>query len=246
MDESIIELIRCLREKGRNDLAGLIIRSASHIEDTTQYGSYWNKYLSVFSICAPLDQYRQLQELNENDRDFILGCVKHIFPKSEDLEVGSLDFKILQDEKKIKENESLAGSWIERSNNRLQEGRSLTAKGTYAEAVSSFQECIELSIKAIFLLLTDSYPKSHEFKDKEFKDILDKIPKVLAHLEFHKLYLYSKFWSNFYTIAKYGLENFSVGAEKLFGPEEAELAKLHSEKCYLAAHQLREYLDHPW
>jgi HEPN domain-containing protein len=112
--------------------------------------------------------------------------------------------------------------------------------------VSSFQECIELSIKAIFLLLTDSYPKSHEFKDKEFKDILDKIPSVLVYLEFHKLYLYSKFWSNFYTIAKYGLENFSIGAEKLFGQEEAELAKQHSEKCYFAAYQLKGYLNYPY
>jgi HEPN domain-containing protein len=246
MDASIIELIRYLRQKRRNDLADLIIGSMSDVEDTTQYGSYLNKYLSVFSICAPLAQYRKLQELNENDRDFILGCIKDMFPKSEDLEVSYLDFKILQDEKKIKENEALAGSWIERSNSSLHEGESLIAKGRYAEAVSSFQECIELSIKAIFLLLTDSYPKSHEFKDKEFKDVLDKVPKALAYLEFHKLYLYSKFWSNFYTIAKYGLENFSVGAEKLFGSEEAKLAKMHSEKCYSAAQQLRQYLDHPW
>ena len=67
---------------------------------------------------------------------------------------------------------------------------SLTPQSRYAEAVSSFQECIELSMKAIFLLLTASYPKTHEFKDKEFKDILDKIPEALAHMEFHKLYLY--------------------------------------------------------
>jgi len=246
MDVSIIELIRALKKQGRNDLADLIVGSACHIEDTTQYGSYLNRYLSVFSICAPVDRYRRLQEMNENDKDVILGCVQRIFPKSEDLEVGFLDFRILSNEKKIKENESLAKSWIERANNKLQTGKSLTPERRYAEAISSFQECIELSIKAIFLLLTDSYPKSHEFKDKEFKAILDKIPEVLVHLEFHKLYLYSKFWSNFYTTAKYGLENFSVGPEKLFGPEEAELAKLHSEKCYRATHQLKEYLDHPW
>lgn len=246
MDESINELVKCLRKKGRNDLAHLIVGSTSDIEDTTQYGSYLNRYLSAFSICAPLDRYRQLQKLNENNRALILACVKHIFPKSEDLEIGFLDFKILQNENRIKENESLAESWIERSNNRLQTGKNLTAERRYAEALSSFQECIELSIKAIFLLLTDSYPRSHEFKDKEFKDVLDRIPKVLAHLEFHKLYLYSKFWSNFYTIAKYGLENFGVGAEKLFGPEEAELAKLHSEKCYNAARQLKVYSDNPW
>ena len=69
MDVSIIELIRVLKKQGRNDLADLIIGSASHIEDTTQYGSYLNKYLSVFSICAPVDRYRRLQEMNENDKD---------------------------------------------------------------------------------------------------------------------------------------------------------------------------------
>ena len=246
MDLSIIELIRNLRKQSRNDLASMIVGSVSNIEDTTQYGSFWNRYLSVFSICAPLEQYRRLQEISENDKDLILGCIKDMFPKSEDLEVGFLDFKILPNEKKIKENESLAGSWIERASNRLQTGSSLMAERKYAEAVSSFQECIELSIKAIFLLLTDSYPRSHEFKDKEFKDVLDKIPNALVHLEFHKLYLYSKFWSNFYTIAKYGLENFSIGAEKLFGQEETELAKRHSAKCYLAAHQLKGYLDYPY
>lgn len=246
MDTSIIELTRCLRKENRNDLADLIVGSNSDIEETTQYGSYFNRYLSVFSICAPLAKYRQLLELSENERDLVLTCVKHIFPKSEDLEIGYLGFKIMQNEKGIDENRSLAESWIVRSNNRFEAGTGLTSKRRYAEAVSSFQECIELSIKAIFLLLMDSYPKSHEFKDKEFKDMLDKVPKALEHLEFHKLYLYSKFWSNFYTIAKYGLENLSVGAEKLFGPEEAELARLHSKKCYRAAQQMKAYLDHPW
>ena len=246
MDTCIIELIRCLKEISRNDLADLTIGSTSDTEETTQYGSYFNRYISVFSICAPLDKYRQLLELNKNDRDVILTCVKHMFPKSEDLEIGLLNFKIMQNEQVTKENQSLAESWIGRSNNRFEAGTSLTSQRRYDEAVSSFQECIELSIKAIFLLLTHGYPKSHEFKDKEFKDILDKVPKALVNLEFHKLYLYSRFWSNFYTIAKYGLENFSVGAEKLFGPEEAELARLHSEKCYHAARQLKAYLDNPW
>jgi len=30
------------------------------------------------------------------------------------------------------------------------------------------------------------------------------------------------------------------------GRHAVELAKLHSEKCYRATHQLKEYLDYPW
>jgi HEPN domain-containing protein len=246
MGRDIIELIKLLRKRSRNDLANLIIGSRSAIEETTQYGSYFNRYISVFSICAPLNKYRQLIELNEDDRDSILSCITQMFPKSEDLEIGHLGFKILQNEREIEENQSLAGSWIERSKGRFEAGTSLIGQGRYAEGISSFQECVELSIKAIFLLLTDSYPRSHEFKDKEFKDMLGHVPEALVHLEFHKLYLYSKFWSSFYTTAKYGLENFGTGAEKLFGAEEATLAKLHAEKCYRAAQQLKTYLDSPW
>jgi hypothetical protein len=65
-------------------------------------------------------------------------------------------------------------------------------------------------------------------------------------LEFPKLYLYLKFWSTFYTVAKYGLEKIGVGPEKLFGKEEAELALKHADKCYYAASVLKSYVEHPW
>lgn len=81
---------------------------------------------------------------------------------------------------------------------------------------------------------------------QEFKEILDKIPETLKYMEFHKLYLYSEFWSNSYTVAKYRFENFSIGPERLFGLGEAKLVKLHSEKCYQAALQLNQYINHPW
>jgi hypothetical protein len=45
---------------------------------------------------------------------------------------------------------------------------------------------------------------------------------------------------------KYGLEDFGIGAEKLFGIEEAHLANDHAQKCYSATVQLREYLRCPW
>ena len=75
---------------------------------------------------------------------------------------------------------------------------------------------------------------------------MEDIPEKLKHLDFPKLYLYSKFWLSFYTVAKYGLEKIGVGPEKLFEKEEAELALKHADKCYFAANQLRSYVEHPW
>ena len=47
-------------------------------------------------------------------------------------------------------------------------------------------------------------------------------------------------------VVKYGLENFGIGAGKLFGSEEAELAQKHADKCYSSSLQLKNYLRNPW
>jgi HEPN domain-containing protein len=143
-------------------------------------------------------------------------------------------------------NIQMAESFLKRASNKLNEARSSLENHYYAESVSASQECIELSVKAIFLLLQEEYPKRHEFKEEEFEAILKKIPEKLKYLEFPKLYLYLKFWSTFYTVAKYGLEKIGVGPEKLFGKEEAELALKHADKCYYAASVLKSYVEHPW
>ncbi|RLG61606.1 hypothetical protein DRO02_08870 [archaeon] len=89
------------------------------------------------------------------------------------------------------------------------------------------------------MLLQEKYSKKHGFSDEEFEAILNKIPENLKHLDYHKLYLYSKFWLSFYMVAKYGLEKIGVGPEKLFEKEEAELALKHANKSYHAASRLR-------
>ena len=65
---------------------------------------------------------------------------------------------------------------------------------------------------------------------------MKKIPEKLKHLDFHKLYLYSKFWLSFYTVAKYERGSWT---EKLFEKEEAELALKHVRRCYEGANQLK-------
>lgn len=246
MDAPVIDIIDRLKEKGRSDLANLLIGCRSGVEQTDQYGSYWNHFVSCFIIYAPKQKYKQLQKISKDDKDLILQCILEIFPKSEDLEIGWLSFKLLPDEEILKQNQRLSASWLNRATNKLDEGEESLKKLKYSEGISSFQECIELSLKAISLVLLDKYSKDHKFDEKEFMKVLNNIPKRLEYLELHKLYLYSKFWGNFYTTAKYGLEVLSIGADELFEKEEAELAQKHAGKCYFAAEQLKNYLENPW
>ena len=132
----------------------------------------------------------------------------------------------------------LEQSYLKRAYNKLNEAKSQLQKYNYAESVSASQECIELSVKAVFLVLGEQFPKQHEFKEQNFKKLLSKIPKELQFYNFPRLYLLSKFWSEFYTVAKYGLEELEVGADKLFTDKEAKLASEHAEECYLATNAL--------
>ncbi|RLG66985.1 MAG: hypothetical protein DRO11_10675 [Methanobacteriota archaeon] len=143
-------------------------------------------------------------------------------------------------------NIEMAESFLKRAGHKLDEAKEHLKSSHYPESISASQECIELSIKAIFMLLQKEYPKKHEFKEEAFEAVLKKIPEKLKYLDFHKLYLYSKFWLSFYIVAKYGLEKIGVGPEKLFEKEEAELALKHADKCYYGASQLRNYMKHPW
>jgi HEPN domain-containing protein len=132
-------------------------------------------------------------------------------------------------------------SFLRRARNKLDEAKEHLERYNYSESISASQECIELSVKAIFLLFQEKYPKKHEFTEEEFEKILQMIPAQLNYLDFPKVYLYSKFWSQFYTVAKYGLEKLGVGADKLFEKEETELALKHAKKCEFAASRLYNY-----
>ncbi|MFC1958688.1 HEPN domain-containing protein [Chloroflexota bacterium] len=73
----------------------------------------------------------------------------------------------------------MAESFVQRAQNKENEARADIESRHLAESISASQECIELSMKTIFLLLTDSYPKRHDFKEEEFEPLLDRIPKEL-------------------------------------------------------------------
>jgi len=138
----------------------------------------------------------------------------------------------------------IAESFLRRALNKLAEAKEYLNKLYYPESISASQECIEFSLKVIFLLLQKEYPKKHEFSEEEFENALKKVPEKVKHLDFPKIYLYSKFWLQFYTVAKYGLEKIGVGPDKLFEKEEAELALKHAKRCWDVASQLFNYIKY--
>lgn len=132
-----------------------------------------------------------------------------------------------------------AQSWLQRANNKLDEARSQSKKFNYSESVSASQECIELSIKAIFSITEIEFAKEHKIKEGEFKKLLEKIPNDLKNIyNYPRIFLLSEFWSYFYITAKYGLEKLKIGSDKLFTNKEANLALEHAEECYYASNAL--------
>jgi len=133
---------------------------------------------------------------------------------------------------------SMAESFLERSRKKLWEAEDYSKKANYAESISASQESIELSVKAIFLLMQERYPKRHWFKDEEFETLFDRLPKELDAIRFRRAFLHSKFWSDYYGLAKYGDEKLGIGPEKLFRREDAELALVHARECRDVAREL--------
>ena len=136
-----------------------------------------------------------------------------------------------------------AESLLSRASNKLIEAKEHLEAAKYPESASASQECLELSVKAIFYILKGDFPKDHKFKDEEFEEVLKKIPEDLSYLEVHKLYFYSRLWGSFYTLMKYGKEEWGLGPEKFIEREEAKLAYKHADRAYSAATIIRGFLN---
>ena len=111
---------------------------------------------------------------------------------------------------------------------RLEDARSALRNGRNDVCISNAIEAIEFSAKAVFLLLSQPYPKRHEFTDDEFAALFDLIPDQAKHFNFPRLFVYYKLWMNFYTQAKYGNEKLNIAAADLFQRAESELALSHA------------------
>lgn len=133
----------------------------------------------------------------------------------------------------------LAKSYLRRARIKADEAKAHAKTNIeWPEAVSSSQECMEFSIKAIFLLALGEHRKGHGFSTEDLAGVFKELPESKKEPKFWRLSLISSFWGTFYTVAKYGYEHWGIGAEKLFGKEEGQLAIKHASECYDVARSL--------
>ena len=96
-------------------------------------------------------------------------------------------------------NVSLAEDYINRARVKLEEARRQMQSIQYDTCISASQECIELSVKGIFLMLLGDYQPQHEVRESEFKRMLASTPDGLSHIDFARVWMVNKFWATFYT-----------------------------------------------
>lgn len=96
MESEDIKLIRGLLEaQKRNDLSGFLAGATSEIEQTGQFGSYWNSVISFYNIYLSLDAFVLSKTVNNEDKKLILDAVLDLHPHGDDgVEIQGVFFKV--------------------------------------------------------------------------------------------------------------------------------------------------------
>lgn len=138
----------------------------------------------------------------------------------------------------MKQNLEMARDYLQRALKKKMDAKAELDKFSFDDCVRDSQECIELSVKAIFYAFGMEPRKTHELDEKDFKELLDSIPADLepkiGARDFVEPYIYLKFWAPAYLITKYGLEKLGVGG-RIFGQDEAQLSIRHADACWSRA-----------
>ncbi len=148
----------------------------------------------------------------------------------------------------MKANLEYADDLIRKAKNHIEKAEEEIKRflSSHSDIISWCQTAIELSGKAIFKIMGLEYPRDHQLL-LERRGIREEVKELLKK-EFPK-YFYRKddiprvlfltyFWHNFYTLAKYGIEELDFPPDKLFGREDAELALKHAKECVAVADDL--------
>ncbi|NVM55472.1 MAG: HEPN domain-containing protein [Candidatus Helarchaeota archaeon] len=139
------------------------------------------------------------------------------------------------------EQRDLTNDFLSRANRKLEEAKNHLEKHAFPESISTSQECLELSIKALFLSFSKAYPSKHPH-EKEFEnafiDLIRNIPSDLKYENFPRMLFLCQLWSHLCTKAKYGYKKAKVGPTKLFEQLEAQLALNHANECLTVARRV--------
>ncbi|MEI8339710.1 MAG: abortive infection family protein [bacterium] len=81
MENEDIKLIRkLLVTQKRKDLSDFLTGSTGEIEQTGQFGSYWNSVISYYNIHLPLDSFVKSKTISSEDKKMILDAVLDLHP----------------------------------------------------------------------------------------------------------------------------------------------------------------------
>jgi HEPN domain-containing protein len=129
--------------------------------------------------------------------------------------------------------------YIRQAGMKIFEARACREQSRHAAAVHDCQEAIELFAKCVFLVRGRPYPREHLLLEADFHTVITGLPPDAAYLNLPRLYLLHRFWSEFYSQAKYGLETLAIPAEELFQSGESDLAIAHASEWQQAITRLR-------
>jgi len=106
---------------------------------------------------------------------------------------------------------------------------------SFPSIIEKAQECVELSLKALFLLVGENYPKDHavgKFLTKNFLETkLKGFPPYLIWEKIPHIRLISNTLADWKNLATYGDEEIDAASNQIFGEDEANFAIKGAEKA---------------
>jgi HEPN domain-containing protein len=141
----------------------------------------------------------------------------------------------------------LVRGWVNTATTELNAARGYLNRYEPVAAVMAAQVCVELSVKAVLVMLDIPFKKVHGWTEEQVGEMAKvingrRLPERLKehHLagvvRLPRLLHRAGFWSEFYLRAKYGFETGHLApAQELFEQEDAELAVRHANEVHRAA-----------
>ena len=125
--------------------------------------------------------------------------------------------------------------YLKKSKQAYEKAQADFKKEDWDNAVEESIDSIEFSLKALLISTTGKYPKTHDFQDKNTKQLYKEAKATLEKQdklkEFHnlgRLFFLPNFWGDSYECSKYGGDY--GGSKHLYGKQEAELGLYHAKE----------------
>lgn len=136
----------------------------------------------------------------------------------------------------MKESKELfsAEEYLEDSARALPRARALISSYDYVGAIEAAQHSIELSVKALYLLVGEEPPKEHHAGAEFLKKVVDRLnfSSTTEHLkaEIGRAMLISRMYEWAHTVSVYGFKGLS--ASSLIDKKDAEIALQYADEVY--------------